>query len=89
MCRADGAGLDPPGVPLALLPMAPAISRLEDASQHKTPDQALPLQTGNAHGKKNEQMDMLQDFNYRSTSNKYSTNVDPRDQRYGWQIFFI
>lgn len=59
MCRADGAGLDPPGVPVALCPAAPGVSLQEDTSEHETPVQALPLQTGNAHSKKKKQIDML------------------------------
>lgn len=51
MYGADGAGLDPPGVPVALCPVAPGVSLQKDTSEHETPVQALPLQTGNAHSK--------------------------------------
>ena len=49
MCRADGAGVDPPGVRVALCTPTPGVSLQEDASEHKTPVQALHLQTGNVH----------------------------------------
>lgn len=57
MCRADGAGLDPPGVSVALCPNAPGVSLQEDTNEQKTPVQDLPLQTGNAHSKKKKQTD--------------------------------
>lgn len=54
MCGADSAGLDPSGVPVALCPVAPGGSLLEDTHEHKTPVQALLHQTGDTLSKKNK-----------------------------------
>lgn len=51
MCRADGTGLDPPGLSLALCSMAPGVSLQELKTERKTHVEALPLQTGNTHNK--------------------------------------
>ena len=63
LCWADGAGLDPPGVPVALCPLESGVALQEDTSEHKAPVQALHLQTGNAHSNKKKQTDTLGDVN--------------------------
>lgn len=47
MCGADGAGLDPSGVPVDLCSKAPVISLWEVHGREQTPVQALHVQTGN------------------------------------------
>lgn len=56
MCGADGARLDPTGLPVALCPVAPGVFVQKSTGEHKTSVQDLPLQTGNTHNKKNEQV---------------------------------
>lgn len=48
MCGADGVGLDPLGVSVALCPVAFSVSLQKETCDSQTPVQALPLQAGNA-----------------------------------------
>lgn len=59
MCGADSVGLDPPGVSMALCPLAFGVSLQKDTCEKQTPVQALPLQTGNVYSTKKKQIKTL------------------------------
>lgn len=55
MFGADSAGLDPPGLSVALRPVAFGVSLQKETCYNQTPVQALPLQTGDVHIKESKQ----------------------------------
>lgn len=71
MSGADGAGLDPPGLDLALCPVAPGVSLQRVEKEHETPVQALPPQTGKSLESKDKQTQPLQKSLSQASSRKW------------------